>query len=384
MRTRAKIEPSVLKWGRESSGLALADAARKQRVKPEDLEKWEEGKAAPTITQLRKAADVYKRPVNLFFLPRPPAETSYIPHDFRQLPGIDRGAVSPELLYQIRRAHERRAVALDLYRELDETPPTFAFQCALADEPEATGARLREALHVAMVEQRRWRQPYDALSGWRAKIEATGVLVCQMSGVDLKEARGLSIPEQPLPVIVGNSKDAPNGRVFTLLHELAHVALRRGGLCDAEDRADGRTEDDRIEIFCNAVAAATLLPLQELLSEQLVREHKGDWTSDKLETLARQFGVSKFVVLRRLLTAGRTTPNFYNRMHRMWTAALRESAKESGKVPPDRKAVSEAGKGFVRLVLRAYHAQSINLSDVSRFLGVRVKHVPAIENAVLG
>ena len=46
--------------------------------------------------------------------------------------------------------------------------------------------------------------------------------------------------------------------------------------------------------------------------------------------------------------------------------------------------VRDVGKPFARLVLDAYHADSITGSDVSEYLGVRLKHVPQIEKRLGG
>lgn len=66
---KALVKPSVLKWARESLNLPLADAAKKIGVKVSKLSEWESesGGSSPTIGQLRKAANAYKRPLAVFF-----------------------------------------------------------------------------------------------------------------------------------------------------------------------------------------------------------------------------------------------------------------------------------------------------------------------------
>jgi hypothetical protein len=61
-------------------------------------------------------ADVYKRPVSLFYLKKPPKGWQPI-QDFRRLPGAE-GEFSPQLTY--RQARERREVALAIKNELNE------------------------------------------------------------------------------------------------------------------------------------------------------------------------------------------------------------------------------------------------------------------------
>jgi transcriptional regulator with XRE-family HTH domain len=62
----APVETSVLRWARESCGLSALEAARKLNVLDDRVEAWEAGTAVPTIAQLRKAAEVYKRSLAVF------------------------------------------------------------------------------------------------------------------------------------------------------------------------------------------------------------------------------------------------------------------------------------------------------------------------------
>ena len=99
-----------------------------------------------------------------------------------------------------------------------------------------------------------WRNHYDALNGWRSAVEALGVLVVQLRNVPIEEMRGCSLALFPLPVIILNSADSPLGRVFTLLHELTHLARAESGLCDLAEEVPRRKADEVVEAYCNRVA----------------------------------------------------------------------------------------------------------------------------------
>src|SRR5262245_62983883 len=103
-RVEARVRPALLVWARETAGLSIEDAARKLAVTPERLREWEnpERRLRPTVTQLRKAANVYKRPLAVFFLPSPPTTPSPL-HDFRRLDPDEVARLSPELLLEMRR-----------------------------------------------------------------------------------------------------------------------------------------------------------------------------------------------------------------------------------------------------------------------------------------
>src|SRR5436305_1370186 len=75
---------------------------------------------------------------------------------------------------------------------------------------------------------------YDHLNLWTAALEEAGILVLTThgGGVLPTEMRAFSLYYDLLPVIMVNGSDAPRGRLFSLLHEYAHLLRRTAGLCD--------------------------------------------------------------------------------------------------------------------------------------------------------
>jgi len=272
------------------------------------------------MAQLRKMAVAYKRLLSDFYLPSPPKEDS-IPHDFRRLPGEVASRYSRALRHQLRLARQRRELALDLAAEL----PTLSGRLHLNTDPEKAGAELRKLLGVTLEEQRRWREPRISYNTWRAVIERQGILVFQAAGIAPAEMLGFSLSDRPLPVIGVNCKLRHNGRTFTLLHECVHVFLEQSSICDIDEGMRRPPEEQRIEVFCNAVAAAALVPRDALVSEDLVAAHPAqprEWSEGELSSLGRVFGVSNEVILRRLLTEGRTTQTFYAARRAFWGSLL--------------------------------------------------------------
>jgi hypothetical protein len=66
-------------------------------------------------------------------------------------------------------------------------------------------------------------------------VEDLGTLVIQTRDIEIGEWRGFSIVECPYPVIAANSSDWHRPRIFTLLHDLVHLGLQAGGLCDLHE-----------------------------------------------------------------------------------------------------------------------------------------------------
>jgi Zn-dependent peptidase ImmA (M78 family)/transcriptional regulator with XRE-family HTH domain len=378
----ARVRAELLIWARESAGLTVDEAARKAHVKPERLQDWEDGLSRPTVAQLRLLGRAYRRPLAIFYLSRPPK--TFMPiRDFRRMSGAMSERISYELTLEIRRAHDRREVALELVRDLGIEPARFDATISAADDPERAAAALRTYLGVSLNNQRGWQGPYGPFNAWRTIFERHGVLAFQAKGVSLDEMRGFSLTDDPLPTVIVNMADTPNGRVFSLAHELVHVALRRGGLCDMTELARRPPEEDAVEVFCNRVAAAFLLPSDWVLKDAMVVGHAGAaWSDEDLAVLAKRYNVSREAFLRRLLTLGKTTADFYRKKRQEFIEEYRRRReKAEGFAPPDAIAVGRAGNFFTRLVLESYHRERITSGHVAEYLDVKLKHLQNIERA---
>jgi Zn-dependent peptidase ImmA (M78 family)/transcriptional regulator with XRE-family HTH domain len=389
-RIKALVEPAMLVWARETASLTQEEAAHTLSVPVERIKEWESGDDSPTVNQLRRLADRYKRPLSVFYLPEPPRDFQAL-RDFRRVPGLRDRRYSPQLAYEVRAAYERRLVALDVLSDLGEAPAEPGIEADINENPEAVAARLRQRLGLTLDRQIRLK---DHFRGWRDAVEAAGILVFVLGGahhqVELEEMRGFAIAEKPLPVIVINGKDRTPGKLFTLLHELAHVALGQSAIENDVEAGDALPEPDRaVERFCNRVAAAVLMPRAAFLAEAIVvtKQHPTlRWSDEEILALARRYGVSREALLLRLVELNRADVAFYQTMRREY-ARQREETEEPeviGFAPYRYQVLSHLGRGFARLVLQGYHNNRLTLSTVSGYLGVQAKYVASIERAAFG
>ncbi|MGH3928439.1 MAG: ImmA/IrrE family metallo-endopeptidase, partial [Pseudonocardiaceae bacterium] len=230
-----------------------------------------------------------------------------------------------------------------------------------------------------------------SFAGWLQAVEALDVFVLRTSEVALEEMRGFSISSGQVPIIVVNAVDRPRGQVFTLLHEFAHLMLREGGLCDLlePESKEGR----EVEVWCNAVAGATLMPREQFLDNPVIGPAGvRDWDDETLVQLSRRWGVSREAVLRRLVTLNRSSYEFYWIKRQEYLAAYAAQREEerdkrrqsTGGPPPYRMTVRDRGKPYVRLVLDAYQREAISASSASHLLNLKLKHFAAIEREVEG
>lgn len=389
----APVEVSVLRWARESCGLSQLAASRKLGLPDDRVRAWEDGEATPTIAQLRKAAEVYRRSLAVFFLSEPPLEFDTL-RDFRRLAGASEGEWSPALHEEYRRAHVQRDFALELAETEDRAPATeWRISVTQSDSDDIIASRARRMLLETgpLPLPGGSAKPYDFLNTWVAAVETAGVLVLNTKGgkVEVTEMRAFSLYFDSLPVIVLNGADAARGRLFSLLHEYAHLALHTEGLCDATTDLMARSPDRRLEARCNAIAADILMPKEIMLSrpEVIARTDSPEsWDYDALKSVAAQFGVSAEAFLRRLSTLGVVPTSYYERRREEFLAAYErdELSNRSSGGSWYRNTVRDLGKGYVRSVTDAYRRRVIDSNTAAIYLNAKVSQIPKLaETAAL-
>jgi transcriptional regulator with XRE-family HTH domain len=235
----ALVDPALLVWAREKANYEPKAAARKMGLPDERVSEWEAGTRKPTIADLRKAAKAYGRPLGVFFLPEPPQGFETL-RDFRRVYGSPAAEWSPALHEEYRRAHAQRDALLEI-AELDEiSVPTAWRLTAPPDVNDTIATRARASLrHIAPIDEpTSGADEFKHLNYWIAALEHAGVLVLHTTGgkVPKSEMRAFSLYFDEVPVIMLNGKDWPRGRLFSLIHEYAHLLLHTGRAVRHEDR----------------------------------------------------------------------------------------------------------------------------------------------------
>ncbi|WP_156751400.1 ImmA/IrrE family metallo-endopeptidase [Mycobacterium sp. 1245111.1] len=274
---------------------------------------------------------------------------------------------------------------------LPESTPNLSFRAA--DGAEAAAQKIRAALGIENWPRSSWSDPRELLNSAVIAIEDMGVLVIHTRDVDIAEMRGFSIAEWPYPVIAVNGSDWPRPRLFTLLHELAHLGLRDGGLCDLHDIVGrSRTASDDIERFCNQVAASVLMPRADLLADQTIAaaDESYEWTQDELSALSHLYGASAEAVLIRLIDLGKASWDLYSRrkpelenIYREMRRLEKEKRKERDGGPSYYLVKArDLGHAYVSSVLEAYQNRAISSLDVTDYLDVRYEQLPSLRDAL--
>ena len=262
MSAKAHINPNILRWMRERSGLDAGDAARVAHISPEQLVRWESGESQPTFLQAQKLAQALHAPFGYLFLTEPPAEKLPLP-DLRTVGGAPVPRPSIDLQDTIRLSLQRQTWYLDHLHDEGADPLPFVARFATDAPIRAVAADMRAVLGIDVEKgQRTWEVYFRRLI---EAAEAAGILVMR-SGIvgnnthrhlDVSEFRGFAISHPLAPLVFINTADAPAAWLFTLMHELAHIAIaNQNAVC----RSDRTTPPKRLHAQRNFVRGCTTPP----------------------------------------------------------------------------------------------------------------------------
>lgn len=378
----AMVTPEVLQWARNLDMITVEEIAHKLKVDCSKIESWESGSEHPTLNQAKALSKQYRVPFAYFYLPDTPRKTKRLDKvDYRTFGNIGAADMSRELRWFLRNIEDRRDVMLELYADIEEDLIPFTSNVTDNSSEKTVATAIRNLLGLDHNMQIKFRKPENALSYCVSRLEENGFLIFQATKIDPSEMRGLSVAYEIFPIIALNRKDEPSARLFTLFHELVHILTRTSGICN-DMASQGQSAYD-IELFCNKVAGYALVP-EELLkvnsSISSIRQYGLDDTY--ISAIARDFAVSKEVIINRLWNIGVITKQAYfdtlNRYTEEYLAYKR--TKKGGFLPPALDKGTQVGKLYAKTVMQAYHAEKISPRDASGYLlGLHMQHFSTIE-----
>jgi Zn-dependent peptidase ImmA (M78 family)/DNA-binding XRE family transcriptional regulator len=355
--TDIPVSGRVVSWAREFRGLSREEAAGKLGMSVDELEEIETEASQPSLTKFEKMASVYRLPLATLFRQTPPKTPPELT-DFRTFEGAP-----PQTSFDFR-------VALSNVRSLQATLEILKTedqqflgaqlrQYDLKDDPFQTGENERTAIRVSVAQQLAWGSG-EGFRRWRAVIESLGISV-YLQKFKLADCRGCAIlDDNNIPAIVINKSDSSeNARTFTLIHEYAHLLIRRPGISDLNRK-------NPVETWCNRFAAAFLMPvlaLRRVLPSW--PPHPFDWSDETIQNAARELNVSAQALAIRLEELGKARKGLNQRFN------FPAVPKKAEKVSYVTKRLSELGGRYTASVIEALDREIIDNVRASEALTLK-------------
>ena len=378
--------PKILKWARKQSGWKIEDVVKKLKRKTitvQTIHNWENGTEFPSYSQLENLAyKIYKRPLAIFFFPKPPNE-DHIKQSFRTFPE-SMNKLSPQMRFIIRKACSMQLNAIELsesHQNVTKEKKVFKdIKFTTNASVSSLAQKVRKYFNINIEKQKTWSKQNNsadiAFKNWREVIQSHGVFVFKDSFQD-SNFSGFCLYNQKSPVIYINNNEAKTRQIFTLFHELAHILFHTSGLDPTSEkyfRENHLTATNKeIEMMCNEFAGTFLVPDDSLPKDIHLRDIK-KW--------ANSYAVSQEVFLIRLLKNNRISRADYNRLRKniideYQNQKLKKKQNQGGNYYATKGVY--LGNKYISLAFKKYYNKQISLEQLSDFLDVKPKNIVQID-----
>ena len=376
-----RINPAIIPWALRRLQMSREEFARALGTSAAVVEAWEKGTKQPTVRQAQTLADKLFLPLGRLVLRELP-QIALNAVDFRTVGNRRVAAPSLELWATYNQALTRQEWYRECALENEYAPCACVGTITLNTPVHEAAARLRKVLGEAEnaweTGHRSWERRFAALVD--SIEEKAGVMVMRNGVVgnntsrplDVEEFRGFAIPDEYAPLIFINGQDSRNAQLFTLVHELVHIFLGRGGISGQDYLKNSENATER---YCNQVAAEYLVPeksLRQSWRDAAGQQPQSETVAGKVERLASRYQVSNLVMLLRCRSLELLDSQTARELWRQETEAIRRKRQLlGGGGNPYRNLANRIGRLFARSIIWQAESMEIQLADAFRLLGVK-------------
>lgn len=265
------------------------------------FEKWGVGSATPTFNQIEALSKATGIPLGYFFLDTPPHEDTSI-LEFRTIDSLNIGNPSQNLIQTV---HDMKNVQDWMINYLSDAGYSGLDYVASQTVSNNSGVVAKAIKSKLGIKDHWYLQLHNSEESFRLireSAENIGIII-MMSGIvannthrslKIDEFRAFTLVDKIAPLIFINANDSYNGRLFSLVHELAHIWLGINSFFN--DRNGSHTAVTEVETLCNAVAGEFLVPQSDFIN---LWHQVGLPTNEKIKFLSSRFCCGTTVIARK-------------------------------------------------------------------------------------
>lgn len=297
MANSINIDPNVLDWVFKNTSKTFENQKAFQI-----LEQWRIGEKAPTFNQVEDISKVLHVPFGYFFLRQPPQEDHSL-LQYRTVQNERFETPSRELVDTIHAMTSVQDWMHEFVKKTEGQPVRVVGSGGHDASVDALANRIRSDLDLPTNWYEMTKDADESFKLLREKCEAAGIII-MMSGIvgnntrrslNIEEFRAFTLVDEFAPLIFINATDTMNGRLFSLVHEMAHVWVGQNSVFNGINF--NLKENGYIEVKCNAVAAEIIVPRVNF--QQIWGTSKNPDINKTVCQLARIFRCSTTVIARR-------------------------------------------------------------------------------------
>lgn len=376
---KANINPNILYWLLQDAGISINEFSERIDVEKDIIEKWLAGKDKPSFNQLIKLGVFFKRPISILYLQEPPKKTE-LPKNFRR-------NTSQELSLQAKNVIREAIFKRENVLNAVSTDKRYSdYEIDINQDPENAAKKILERLNLYNIISKiivKNHDTYEVFKIWREIIESQNIIVFQTPDFVNDYIDGVSLFYDLLPIIILNSKMPDKRKIFTLLHEYIHILLNKSCISNNYFSYDNLSQSDKsIEIFCNNIAGAILVPQEFLIREEL------RFINDKvIDDLANKYSVSKQVIVFRLYLLNYINYSdfsvYLKEYNKSWNEYPKKGKSGGGPDTHYYKVVSQNGYLYTNTVFNAFENELINPINFYRLIKVKYDNTNELLNILI-
>jgi Zn-dependent peptidase ImmA (M78 family) len=270
--------PNILRDALKARSLTQSQLSQRLGINLPELERELRREPEPRQGLLNTIAKELSLPPFVFFMERTPPLHEVIP-DFRSSNPAPK-AKSRATINSIQFAEGVQNVA---EQDGEGVPDLPRFTATQNDKVDEFALQARQYFNITLKDQAEAKDARAFYIICRKRIEDKGIFVLHDTFPE-QDGSGFCLWHPTHPVIVVNTKNQTKGRrLFSLIHELAHVLIRKTGISDPFVR------ENSVERLCNRFAGSFLVPeayVSSLLRSSVTKDPDRDdvrWASRRLK-----------------------------------------------------------------------------------------------------
>lgn len=307
------------------------------------------------------------------------------------------GPLSTGSYFIINEIQQKHYWISEFNKENKEWALGFVGKFSLKNKPSDVAEDILKTLNIDPVAKKE-----NPVKEWVDKSEMAGIFVSRASHIhskmklDSEEIQGFAIADPYAPFVFVNSEDWGNAQLFTLVHELAHIWIAATWISnDVQVFPGNEKEYDKIELFCNEVAANALMPdvFMKSLNPTVFS------SVERIFSVSKSLGVSSFALLVRGKNKWFISLDQYKKLKHDADEQFRAfEEKEAEKMRLLKAKQKATGKGggpdyyllqlnrnsnlFTKIVLDAFNGGTLEPAQASHLLNIKVNKFSKLEELI--
>lgn len=211
---------------------------------------------------------------------------------------------------------------------------------------------------------------YKAIQKLINNLQSNNFLIFVASSIDRKkntkitidDCRGYCLYDSYAPVIFLNNEDSYRGKIFTILHELAHILYGENGIITSKN------QHSKMEKFCNDIASEILIPQKFILEKW----NKNLTINENIEFIEKECLASKEAIVTKAINLKIISKKEYNEYREYLSTLYNKkffARNSKHKIP--RRIIKENSANFARAIVIQTLNNNMDFNTAMNYLGIK-------------